>query len=229
MKKNMVVAGAVLGSVFVLSGCGDLALDFRDRQQEVVSYDVTGELAVLDAATGSGDIVIVESGRQAVRVTETLHWRGQKPVTEHPVDGGTLTLRENCEGMSCSVDYKVEIPPGLTAKLDTGSGTITLRGLTGEVTAASGSGDIEAGGLNSKRFTADTGSGDIEARFSAAPEGVRLETGNGDVAAYLPKGGYDVTAETGSGDKIVEVTKDPSSPRKVTLRTGSGDAEVLLS
>ncbi|MGJ6960780.1 DUF4097 family beta strand repeat-containing protein [Streptosporangium sp. G11] len=229
MKKNMVVAGALLGSVLMLSGCGGSALDFRDRQQEVVSYDVTGKLTTLDAATGSGDIVVTESDRQAVRVTETLHWRGDKPATEHPVDGGKLTLREGCDGMSCSVDYKVEIPPGLTAKLDTGSGTITLRGLTGEVNAVSGSGDIEAGGLISKRFTADTGSGDIEAKFSAAPEGVRIETGSGDVVAYLPKGGYDVTAETGSGEETVKVTDDPSSPRKVTLKTGSGDAEVLPS
>ncbi|MEU4403821.1 DUF4097 family beta strand repeat-containing protein [Streptosporangium sp. NPDC023963] len=226
MRKNMLVAGAVVGSVFVLSGC-DFALDFRERQQEVVSYDVTGKLTNLDVATGSGDIVVTESDRTAVHVTETIHWRGDKPAPRHPVDGGTLTLRDDCRG-NCTVDYKVEIPRGLTAKLDTGSGTITMRGLTGEVNAVSGSGDIEAGGLTSKRFTAETGSGDVEARFSAAPEGVRIETGSGDVVAYLPQGGYDVTAETGSGDKAVEVTKDPASPRKVTLKTGSGDAQVLL-
>ncbi|MEU3162835.1 DUF4097 family beta strand repeat-containing protein [Streptosporangium sp. NPDC006930] len=225
MKKNMVVAGAILGSVFVLSGCG--ALDFRDRQQEVVSYDVTGELKALDVATGSGDIVVTESDREAVRVTETIHWRGDKPTLRHPVDSGTLTLRYECR-RNCSVDYKVEIPRGLTAKLDTGSGTITMRGLTGEVNATSGSGEIEGGDLTSKRFVADTGSGDVEARFSATPEDVRIETGSGDIVAYLPKGGYDVTTDTGSGQETVEVVRDPSSPRKVTLRTGSGDASVRL-
>ncbi|MFF3438901.1 DUF4097 domain-containing protein [Streptosporangium sp. NPDC002721] len=226
MRKNMLVAGAVVGSMFVLSGC-DLALDFRERRQEVVSYDVTGRLTALDVATDSGDIVVTESDREAVHVTETIHWRGARPTPSHPVNGGTLTLRDECRG-NCSVDYKVEIPRGLTARLDTGSGTITMRGLTGETNATSGSGDIEAGGLTSKRFTAEAGSGDVEARFSAPPEGVRIETGSGDVVAYLPKEGYDVTAETGSGEKTVEVTEDPASPRKVTLKTGSGDAQVLL-
>ncbi|WP_436760667.1 DUF4097 family beta strand repeat-containing protein [Streptosporangium sp. V21-05] len=226
MRKNMLVAGAVVGSVFLLSGC-DLGLDFRERQQEVVSYDVTDKLTALDVAAGSGDLVVTESDRPAVHVTETIHWRGDRPTPSHSVDGGTLTLRDECRG-NCSVDYKVEIPRGLKTKLDTGSGTITMRGLTGEVNAVSGSGEIEAGGLTAKRFTAETGSGDIEARFSAAPEGVEIETGSGDVVAYLPRGGYDVTAETGSGDETVEVTKDPASSRKVTLRTGSGDAQVLL-
>ncbi|MET8046655.1 MULTISPECIES: DUF4097 family beta strand repeat-containing protein [unclassified Streptosporangium] len=229
MKRNTLVAGGLLGAVFMLSGC-EFALDFRDRQQDVVSYDVTGRVTALDVATGSGDIVVTESDRQAVHVTETIHWRGgDRPTTEHPVDGGTLALRHRCDGMSCSVDYKVEIPPGLTAKLDTGSGTITLRGLTGGVSAESGSGDIEAGNLGSKQFTADTGSGEVEARFAVMPDRVEIKTGSGDVAAYLPKGGYDVTTETGSGDETVEVVRDPSAPHKITLKTGSGDARVLLS
>lgn len=228
MKRNALVAGGLLGAVLMLSGC-EFALDFRDRQQDVVSYDVTGKVTALDVTTGSGDIVITESDRPAVHVTETIHWRGgDRPATEHPVDGGTLTLRHRCEGMSCSVDYKVEIPRGLTAKLGTGSGTVTLRGLTGGVNVESGSGDIEAGNLGSKQFVAETGSGDIEARFAVIPEKVEVESGSGDVAAYVPKGSYDVTTETGSGDETVEVVKDPSSPRKVTLKTGSGDTQVLL-
>jgi hypothetical protein len=228
MKRNTLVAGALLGAVLVLSGC-EFALDFRDRQQDVVSYDVTGKVTALDVATGSGDIVVTESDRSGVHVTETIHWRGgDRPTTEHPVNGGTLTLRHHCDGMSCGVDYKVEIPAGLTAKLDTGSGTITLRGLTGGVSATSGSGDIEAGNLGARQFAGDTGSGDVEAKFTVIPDRVEIKTGSGDVAAYLPKGSYDVTTETGSGEETVEVVRDPSSPRKITLKTGSGDARVLL-
>ncbi|MEU4831178.1 DUF4097 family beta strand repeat-containing protein [Streptosporangium sp. NPDC023615] len=227
MKRNTLVAGALLGSVFVLSGC-EFALDFRERQQDVVSYDVAGDVKALNVDSGSGDIVVTESDRSGVHVTETVHWRGDRPATEHPVNGGTLTLRYRCDGHSCSVDYKVEVPRGVSADLDAGSGTITLRGLTGQVKAVAGSGDIEAAGLGSKRFAAEAGSGDVEARFTVAPDSVEIEAGSGDVAAHVPAGGYNVTSETGSGETTVEVTRDPSSSRRITVRTGSGDAGVLL-
>jgi hypothetical protein len=229
MKKNMLAAGALLGSALVLSGC-QVDLNFGDGEQAVSSYDVTDKVTALDVATGSGEIVVNESNRSGVRVTETIHWRGDKPTTEHPIDAGTLTLRHKCPkpDMNCAVDYKVEIPQGVTTKLDTGSGTITLRGLTGGVGAVTGSGDIEANALGTKQFVADTGSGDIEAKFTVMPDKVDIETGSGDVTARLPQGAYNVTTRTGSGSQTVQVTNDPSAPRTVSVQTGSGDAKVLL-
>ncbi|WP_433254219.1 DUF4097 family beta strand repeat-containing protein [Streptosporangium sp. CA-135522] len=229
MKKNMIVAGMLLGSALVLSACR-IDLDLGEQAQEVASYDVTGDLKVLDVHTGSGDIVVNGSDRTGARVTETLHWRGEagdKPVTEHSVNGGTLTLRHRCPVQSCSVDYKIEISKGLSAKLDTGSGTLTMRALTGEVKAKTGSGRVEAAILGTGRFVAETGSGDIEAKFAATPDHVEVRTGSGDATVRLPQGAYDVTAETGSGVKTVQVTDDPSASRSVRVRTGSGDARVL--
>ncbi|MEU8382608.1 GntR family transcriptional regulator, partial [Streptosporangium sp. NPDC048865] len=49
------------------------------------------------------DILVRASGNRAVaatiyryHVTETIHWRGDRPTPRHPVDGGTLTLRDEC-------------------------------------------------------------------------------------------------------------------------------------
>ncbi|MFJ2031020.1 DUF4097 family beta strand repeat-containing protein [Streptosporangium sp. NPDC087985] len=229
MKKNVIVAGALLGAALVLSGCR-IDVDFGHRQQAVASYDVPGELTALDVHTGSGDVVVNESDRSGVRVTETLHWSGDKndrPRTEHPVDGGTLTLRQDCS--NCAVDYRVEIPKGLKATLETDSGNITLRTLTGEVNATAGSGDIAASGLGAKRLVAGTGSGDVKLTFAVVPDHVEVETGSGDATVRLPKAGYNVTAETGSGDRTVRVTNDPSSSSTVSVRTGSGNAKVLPS
>ncbi|MGV9773056.1 DUF4097 family beta strand repeat-containing protein [Streptosporangium sp. NPDC003464] len=231
MKQNTIVAGALLGSVLLLSGC-QMNFDFGRQEQEVVSYDVTGDLKVLDAHTGSGDIVVTGSDRSGARVTETLHWSGDsgdRPTTEHPVAGGTLSLRHKCPKGNCSVDYRIEIPKGLSVKLDTGSGNLTLRGLEGEVEADTGSGTVEAGTLGSKRFTAETGSGEVEVKFTSAPDHVEVRTGSGGATVRLPQGSYDVTAEAGAGEKVVQVTDDPSAPRTVVVRTGSGDAKVLPS
>ncbi|MBG0815973.1 DUF4097 family beta strand repeat-containing protein [Planomonospora sp. ID82291] len=225
MKKNIPVAGALLGTVLVLSACGIAT------QQTAVSYDVTDEVLVLSVDAQAGDIVVNESARSGIRVTETLHWNNDKPKTEHSVDGGTLTLKYDCPSgfgvVSCSVDYKVEIPKGLRVQIETGAGDITLRSLTGEVEAGSGAGDIEASGLAGKAFVADTGAGDIEAGFTAAPDRVDVETGAGDATVRLPKGPYRVDVSSGAGDETVKVDKDPSAARTVKVSSGAGDAKVL--
>ncbi|GGS47433.1 hypothetical protein GCM10010156_02750 [Planobispora rosea] len=231
MKKKMLAAGAVVGSVLVLSAC---QFDgFGPGEQEVASYDVPDKVLRLVVDSGSGDIVVNESDRTGIRVTETIHWKRDKPKTEHVVSGDTLTLTYRCPDrvgmMVCSVDYKVEIPKGMSVKTDTESGDIILRSLSGEVDAGTGSGDIEASTLTGKRFLADTGSGNVEAKFTAVPDDVQVETGSGDATVRLPRETYRVTAETGSGDETIGVTNDASAPRTVQVSTGSGDAKVLPS
>ncbi|MEV7007890.1 DUF4097 family beta strand repeat-containing protein [Streptosporangium sp. NPDC051022] len=229
MKKNVIVAGALLGSVLVLSGCR-VDVGLGNQKQTVTSYNVKEGVKALEAYTESGDIVINESDRSGIRVTETLHWSGNsddKPKTEHPVDGDTLTLRHECSSSNCAVDYKVEIPRGLKATLESSAGNITLRTLTGEVNATATSGDIEASSLGAKRLVATTGSGDVELRFAVVPEHVEIETGSGDATLRLPKASYNVTAETGSGDRTVKVPNDPASSNSILMRTGAGNANVL--
>ncbi|WP_370019387.1 DUF4097 family beta strand repeat-containing protein [Planotetraspora sp. GP83] len=221
-KQTLIVAGTVLGAGLALSAC-DLNVDLG-REQAVQSYDVPGKVTVLDAHTGSGEFVVNESDRTGVHVTETMHWRGEKPRNGHGVSAGTLTLDYKCG--DCSIDYQVEVPRGLDVKIDTGSGTVTLRQLTGPVTVTTGSGDVEARGLAGKDVSVNTGSGDVKLRFAAVPDQVHAETGSGDGLVWVPSGTYNVTTETGSGDRDVQVTQDPSAPRTIVVKTGSGAARV---
>lgn len=222
-RKNIAFAAAVLGSALALTAC-DVNVGFAE-DQDSLSYDVPGKIALLETHTGSGEIVVNESGRPGVHVTETLHWRGDKPKDGHSVAGDTLVLKYDCD--NCSVDYRVEVPRGLDVKVDSGSGTITLRSLSGPVKASTGSGDIDASGLTGKRVDVDTGSGDIKVKFAAVPDQVDAETGSGNGTVWLPAGTYNVTAETGSGERKIDVVQDPSAPRTVVIKTGSGDAKVL--
>ncbi|MER7205610.1 DUF4097 family beta strand repeat-containing protein [Streptosporangium sp. NPDC000239] len=229
-RKNLVAAGALAGAVLLLSGCR-LNVDFGDRKQSVATYTVGGGVTALEAYAEVGDIVISESGQQEVRVTETRHWGGDdrnSPKTEHPVAGGTLTLRYDCPGSSnCSVDYRIDIPKGLAVTLESTAGDITMRSLTGEVNASAGAGDIEGNDLGGKSLVATTGAGEVRVRFAAAPGRVEVETGTGDATVRLPQGSYNVTAGTGVGEEVVKVTNDPASPNGVSVRTGAGDAKVL--
>jgi hypothetical protein len=226
--RSVIVAGAALGTGLLLTGCGlqNVASPTKESTQ---AYDMTGKVAALRVDSGSGAIVVTESDRTAVHVTETLHWKGTKPTTRHPIEGDTLRLGYTCPrgDWGCGVDYQVEIPRGLKVKVDTGSGDITLRALSADLQASTGSGTIDANGLAGKRAVAETGSGDVELRFTVAPDDVKVGTGSGTGVVRVPQGTYHVTTDTGSGDRRIEVTSDESSPRRIVVKTGSGDAQVL--
>lgn len=229
--RNVIAAGAVLGTGLLLTGCG-LQNIGAPTQEQAQSYDVSGKVKALQVDSGSGDVVVAESDRGSIHVTETIHWKSKdgKPVTRHPVTGDTVTLSFDCPSdvdWNCDVDYKIEVPRGTRMKLDSGSGDITLRSVTGELAAKTGSGTIDAKDLGGKKAVAETGSGDVELRYLSVPDDVTVGTGSGTGTVRVPQNTYDVTAKTGSGDRKIEVTNDPSSPRKIVVRTGSGDAMVL--
>ncbi|MFR9730484.1 hypothetical protein ACL03H_14765 [Saccharopolyspora sp. MS10] len=105
------------------------------------------------------------------------------------------------------------------------SGGIELRGLGGDVDVATGSGGISGEDLGGQVVAARTRAGSVELELTA-PREVRAETGTGGVELRVPDGGYRVRAATGTGSRDVEVTTDPSSPRLLDLRTGTGSIEV---
>jgi DUF4097 and DUF4098 domain-containing protein YvlB len=226
--RAIVFAGALAASAVVLTGCR-LESFAGPAEETVVSYDVGDKVSALEVYAGSGDIVITESDRSGIRVTETLQWRDRKPETRHQVDGDWLRLDYECPRSrnDCSVSYRVEVPKGLHVKSETGSGDITLRGLAGRIEATAGSGEIEASGLGAGKTTAETGSGNMEFKYGAVPADVDLRAGSGDIAVTVPGGSYDITTETGSGDTRVDVAQDPAAPAKIAVETGSGNIRVL--
>lgn len=226
--RRIVIASGLLASAALLSGCG-VARVTGFSEQDTVTYQVTEKVAGLRVQNGAGETVITETGGSVVKVVETLQWRGDKPETEHTVNGGTLLLTYDCPrvSMGCGVNYKIEIPKGLRVETETGSGDVTLRSLSGPLALSSGSGTVDASGLSGRSVTAETGSGDIELKYATPPDKVELETGSGDITLRVPGGPYRVKAETGSGDATVSVQNDAGAPRTVSISAGSGDVSVL--
>ncbi|MEV0382290.1 DUF4097 family beta strand repeat-containing protein [Nonomuraea sp. NPDC050643] len=223
--KTIAIAGGLLASAVLLSGCG-LASIAGPSSEDTASYEVTDKVTKLLVKSQAGEAVITETGGSAVRVVETLRWRGdEKPTPEHSVEGGVLLVTYDCASSwgSCSVDYKIEIPKGLSVDLDSGSGNITLRGLTGQIDATVGSGDLDASGLAGKEVYAEAGSGNIELTYTTAPASAQLKAGSGDIELNVPDGAYNVVTDVGSGDANVSVKSDGSSPNKISLTAGSGD------
>jgi hypothetical protein len=226
--KTIVVAGGLLASALVLTGCG-LDSIATSTNQDTAAYEVKEKVSKLQLEGKAGDSVITETGGDSIRVTETLRWRGDdKPKPQHNVEAGALFVTYDCESNwgSCSVDYKIEVPKGLAVDVNSGSGDITLRALTGQIDAVVGSGDVDATGLAGKKVYAKAGSGNVELRYTAAPDSAELQTGSGDVTLHVPDGAYDVKTDVGSGDANVSVKSDATSAHKISLTAGSGDVTL---
>ncbi|MGW3349829.1 DUF4097 family beta strand repeat-containing protein [Nonomuraea rubra] len=229
MKRAAVIAG-LLGVSAALTGCG---AGFTE-ETDTVSYEVGDDVRALRVEADSGTIEVVESQRRGVQVTEQLVWRKNKPKTGHQVQGGTLVLSYECPAAvgfgavatSCDVNYRVEVPRGLSVKVASDSGTLTLKGLSGALDALSDSGAIEAEGLAVRQVVAKTDSGDVELAFTGAPDRVTVSSDSGRVTIGVPQGAYDVVATTDSGAKDIKVDTDPSAPRRIELTSDSGDLEV---
>ncbi|WP_431900989.1 DUF4097 family beta strand repeat-containing protein [Nonomuraea sp. bgisy101] len=227
-KKTIVMAG-LLGLGVLLTGCGVAGAEERDT----ASYEVTDKVAGVKIEGDSGAIVVTESDRQGIHVTETLTWRKNKPKPTHVVQGDTLVLTFTCPpsvGLaSCDVGYEVEVPRGLRIRAGSDSGEVTLRALSGEVEAESDSGRIEARDLTAKRVTAESDSGDLTLVFAGQPDRVKTRTDSGQTEVRVPQGPYNITTETDSGSKKIGAKADASASRVIDMSSDSGDLEVTAS
>lgn len=227
-----------LGFILVIlaaTGC-----DVIDAQTRIVaegSFDRT--LAVtapvtLDVRTGSGDIRIVESQGNSVRVIGRIRARASllndspaervKQIESQPPieqNGATIRVghtRDDSLYRNVSINYEITVPANTQVRSQTGSGDQMI-GNVQSVEARTGSGDIEiaraAGDVQ-----ASSGSGNID--IDRAGGNLVATTGSGDIHASAVGG--TLRARTGSGN--IEVTEIGRA--EVEVRTGSGDVALGL-
>ncbi|WP_066947482.1 DUF4097 family beta strand repeat-containing protein [Microtetraspora fusca] len=222
-RKNIAVLGLVLGLGLTVAAC-DLRVNVGG-ERDTLTYDIAEKVSAMTVRTGAGDVTVNASDRSDIRVTETLHWSGDKPRDGHRVNGDTLALEYDCN--RCGIDYHIEVPRAMNVKIDTGAGDITLRELGGPLDLNSGAGDVDASGLASRKVAVETGTGEVKLKFVAAPDDIRAEAGTGEVALWLPAERYNVSAESGLGERKIDVDRDSSAARKVVVKTGVGAINVL--
>ncbi len=224
----MIAVAALAASATILTGCGVVGFGGA-TEKKTESYEVTDKVIRLTVKGEAGDVVVNETDRTGIKVTENMNWRNNKPEPSHEVKGDVLELSYDCKRTfdNCWVDYTIEVPKAVKVKIDNGAGDITLRSLTGEVEATTGAGDIDANGLAGKRLFAETGAGALDLKFSSPPDSVEVETGAGDATLRVPQGPYHVTTDTGVGSAEVKVTDDAGAPRKISISSGVGDVRIL--
>ena len=188
-----------------------------------------------------GGPVEVSAGRAGeAQVTEIVHYNGSWPRPEQSVSNRQLTIADPaCLKGRCSIAFRVTVPAGTMARLESDGGSIDVTGLAGPVTADSGGGPViarsVAGGLyartaggtltvhdESGRLTADTGGGPADAEGISAAD-VMVTTAGGAATLGLMAVPRHVWADSGGGPVMVQV---PVGSYAVSADSGGGPREI---
>jgi hypothetical protein len=236
-----VLAGSV--AVSVLAGC---AVDVGALQHRTSTYSLSGQLTTLVVNAHVGSVQVTGSGSGKVSVTERVSFRGTAPSTTHRVAAGTLTLDSSCPALeTCTVGYDVTVPRTMTVRVTSNVGGITLRSLSGQVTAHTDAGGIDLGSVSgpveatghagsirgqdvsSPRATLGSAAGAIDVTFSKAPAMVIATSVFGSVTLRVPGSvSYSVTTKVAVGSTHVGVNRDPGSPHVITANTRTGSVTI---
>jgi DUF4097 and DUF4098 domain-containing protein YvlB len=188
----------------------------REREQEAagvldttITFDARGSVTV---SCPGGDVVVTGTDRNQLVVKARTERGGIRFVSS-----GTNATLEPASGRGCSdAHFELSVPAGVHLEAATWSGSLTVRGVHGDIEAHAQSGDLEIRDAGDN-LEAETLSGDITV------EGVRgtanIHSLSGDVILDRARG--DVEIETVSGDINL---KDVVS-KQIRTHSTSGDLE----
>jgi hypothetical protein len=193
---------------------------------------------------GSSTRTDVVGERRVEKGLRSPHWR--ETVDR---DAGTLTIDGGCPSFNtvwCSVNYDLEVPAGVSVKVDGDDGTLDVSGVDGDLDLSSGNGSIhvrDIGGdltlhaangridgeaVRSRVADVSASSGRVELAFATVPDTVRARSSNGRVDVVLPADAtaYRVDANSDNGSEDVAVRTDPTSAHRVDASSSNGRVTV---
>lgn len=215
-------------------------------EEDTLSWGESVDAVFVDV--GSGDVSVSLGEGPDVLVDYQLTYTGERPEVEFAVVDGLLTVDDHCRALAnrCGLDVTITLPASAHLDVDTGSGDVTVVGLSdgaslntgsgrvdiqqfaGDLTVDTGSGQVSALGVDADQVDVNTGSGSVDLVLESRPSRVRVDTGSGSVSIELPAGDYAVSTDTGSGDvSLSGVTPDAGSSARIDVDTGSGDVEIV--
>jgi hypothetical protein len=241
------VAGAVVVLVAALSACGASAGEDKDPDHR--SFALDGRTLTVDSDDSALEIVASDANK-AGTVAVTRWFEGSVAIGEGPkvtwtMKDGRLVLRMQCSGVvsDCSAKHRIEVPRGVTVKVEDRDGSVRARGFrdplsirtgdgsvhvtdsTGPLELRTGDGSVRAD-VSSREVRTLTGDGSVRLELGAVPDLVESRSGDGSVTIALPRATYRVTTETHDGGVDVSVPRDGTSSHVVSAHTGDGKVTV---
>ncbi|MFJ4538050.1 DUF4097 family beta strand repeat-containing protein [Streptomyces tibetensis] len=218
------LAGAVVVLVAGLSACGASAGDDTDPDHR--SFGLQGRTFTVDSDDSALEIVAADDN-PAGKVEVTRWFQGKAAIGTAPkatwsLRDDRLVLRLKCSGIvvDCSAKHRIEVPRGVTVKVQVGDGSVRARGFHDPLNIRTGDGSV--------RVTDTTGpvelrTGDGSIRVSDTTGPLRMRTGDGSIRADVSS--RDVRTHTGDGSARLELG---AVPDRVESRSGDGSVTIAV-
>lgn len=210
-----------------------------DGIEELVVEVAGGSVEIL----GTDDELVRVRGEVTSGLTTTRHREqrvGARFVVSSECVGGPLST-------FCSVDHVIEVPRAMSVLVRSSETAVTLEGLTGSVDVETRNEAVRGDELSGSQLRIETSNAPVELRSTRSPvvsvrtsndavtttfdepvEDLDIDTSNGEVEVVLPDtpDPYVVRLDTSNGAQVVSVRTDPTSPRRVDVRTSNDDVTV---
>ncbi|MFD5160277.1 DUF4097 domain-containing protein [Streptomyces hawaiiensis] len=214
------LAGAAVVLVAGLSACGASAGEDTDPDRR--SFGLQGRTLTVDSDDSA--LEIVASGKSPAGKIEVTRWFqgsvvvGKEPKVTWDMRDDRLVLRLKCSGIvvDCSAKHRIEVPRGITVKVQDGDGSVRARGFRDPLSIRTGDGSVRVSDTTGP-LELRTGDGSI--RVSGATGPLALRTGDGSIRVTDTTGPLRMRTSDGS------IRADVSSR---TVRTQTGDGSVRL-
>jgi|SRR5215471_7248522 len=177
-----------------------------------VRIDIPARTRAVHISVGSGDLRVGPASGNSLRVTGTAHYSLIRSTVTSRVTKTTVSVNARCHFFTgvCNFGLDAALPAGAAADFSSGSGNITVTGLT------------------STHVTAVGSSGNITLTFAAVPDLLRVSDQFGDITLVLPPGrtAYRVNAQAAFGNTSIRVPTSSSSPHVIKVTDSTGNVVI---
>lgn len=240
MKKLMFVLlifGSIVTAATVMTGTP--APEFREYQapavNKVLIENTSGKITISPVTVDKIEIWATKK-----KFSEKCSYRTEKSDYSE-----VIVKVERNVGEDCEVDIEMKVPKDADLNIWSGSGSVNITGMEGNLTFTVGSGSVTANGKFKKvegksgsgsidinglttGGNISVGSGPVNLRYLEYPTGrMDVKTGNGDANISFPKNSkINAQLDTGSGDVVNELGTVNSADFGISVKTGSGDLKI---
>ncbi|MFJ3820011.1 DUF4097 family beta strand repeat-containing protein [Streptomyces nodosus] len=237
--------GVVAALLVAATACSGDAAD--DPHPDHRAFALHGRTLTVDSQDSALEMVPADVSQ--VKVTRWFRGNvlvGGNPRVTWAMKDDRLVLRVRCSGVvaSCSAKHRIEVPRGVSVKVESSDGSVRAQGFkepldirsrdgsvrvadsTGPLTLASTDGSIHASGVSARRVHATTRDGSVHLELGAVPDQVQANTVDGSVTITLPQASYRVSTQAQDGSVHVSVPRDPGSSHVVDAHTRDGSITI---